>query len=140
MKGASWRILKFLSPANVKISAQSADIVPLKHMEFHVVNSSALLNSAVALIFPFLGQRLKDQIHFHHSNMKSLNEFLGKESLPEEYGGVKGSKLECDMLYKQLSTYYNTPVSYGKSCHSKNLMFEEMEKENLVKKNSVKKI
>lgn len=52
-----------------------------------MINSSKLLNTAVALIFPFLGQRLKDQIHFHHCNMKTLHDKLGEDALPEEYGG-----------------------------------------------------
>lgn len=112
MKNASWRILKLLSPGNVKIAAASADLTPIKHMEFHIVNSSAILNSAVTLVFPFLGQRLKDQIHFHSSNMKSIHEYLGREALPEEYGGEKGSQVEYEQLHKQLTVDYGKGAEY----------------------------
>lgn len=98
MKGYTWKMLKWLTPANVKVAAQSADLIPIKHMEFHVINSSKLLNTAVALIFPFLGQRLKDQIHFHHSNMKSLHAFMGEDALPVEYGGKY--IIDHDTIYK----------------------------------------
>lgn len=100
MKGYTWKMLRWLTPANVKIAAQSAELIPIKHMEFHVINSSKLLNTAVALIFPFLGQRLKDQIHFHHGNMKSLHTKLGEDALPEEYGGT--CVVDHDIIFSHL--------------------------------------
>lgn len=100
MKGYTWKMLRWLTPANIKIAAQSAELIPIKHMEFHVINSSKLLNTAVALIFPFLGQRLKDQIHFHHCNMKSLQAQLGENALPVEYGGLL--ELDYDDIYRNL--------------------------------------
>uniref|UniRef100_A0A336LCW5 CSON008898 protein n=1 Tax=Culicoides sonorensis TaxID=179676 RepID=A0A336LCW5_CULSO len=128
MKNASWRILKLLSPGNVKVAAQSADITPIKHMEFHIVNSSAILNSAVTLVFPFLGQRLKDQIHFHNSNMKSMHDHLGYDALPEEYGGEKGYKVEYESLYKRLVVDYGKGADYKVNTNNND---EEELKENL---------
>ncbi|XP_063698369.1 alpha-tocopherol transfer protein-like [Culicoides brevitarsis] len=129
MKNASWRIMKLLSPGNIKTAATSADLTPISHMEFHIVNSSAILNSAVTLIFPFLGQRLKDQVHFHHSNMKSMHEFLGRECLPEEYGGEPGSKIEYEQLHKQLTIDFGKGVDY--KLNSVENITQEAMKENV---------
>lgn len=100
MKGYTWKMLKWLTPANVKIAAQTADLTPIKHMEFHIINSSRLLNTAVALIFPFLGQRLKDQIHFHYADMTSLHKHIGSDALPQEYGGAE--EVNTAAMYENL--------------------------------------
>lgn len=132
MKNASWRILKLLSPGNVKTAAASADLTPIKHMEFHIVNSSAILNSAVTLVFPFLGQRLKDQIHFHHSNMKSIHEYLGRDALPEEYGGEQGCKIEYEQLHKQLTVDYGKGADYKMEGFDRvTVVSQESSKENV---------
>lgn len=57
-------------------------------MEVHVINSSSLLNKAVAMVFPMLSQSLKEQIHFHGTNYAALHEYTGQDVLPVEYGGT----------------------------------------------------
>lgn len=50
MSGYSIRSMRYLTPTNIRIATQKADLMPLKHMEFHVVNSSAFMNAAVAIL------------------------------------------------------------------------------------------
>ncbi|KAG5674890.1 hypothetical protein PVAND_004835 [Polypedilum vanderplanki] len=114
MSGYSWKMLKWLAPTNVKVASTKAELLPLKQMEVHVVNSSALMNTAISLVFPLLSQSIKDQVHFHYQNFSSLHEYIGIEVCPDIYGGLQ--KLEfCDLnnyLYKH-EDYLNKSLTYG---------------------------
>lgn len=108
-------MLKWLAPGNVKIASMKAELLPLKNMEVHVVNTSSLMNTAVNLIFPLLNQSLKEQVYFHYQNFESLHDHLGKKSLPSEYGGL----LE-NINYNDLNNFLrdnenclNNMLSYG---------------------------
>lgn len=87
MAGYSWKLLKWLTPRNIRISTKISQKYPLKSICFHVINSSMLLNASVALIFPFLDAEFKSNVHFHYQNWPSLHEFIDPEYLPREYGG-----------------------------------------------------
>lgn len=82
----SWRMMRWLTPGNMKVCSQRADLVPARRYEFHVVNSSVFMNSAIQIVFPSLSKDIKNAIHFH-SNYSTLHAYLGKESVPTEYGG-----------------------------------------------------
>lgn len=108
-------MMKWLAPGNVKVATTKADLLPLKDMEVHVVNSSSLMNAAVSLIFPMLSQTIKDQIHFHYQNYPSLHEHLGRDVLPAEYGGLQENLNYSDLknyLFKH-EDYLNKAVIYG---------------------------
>lgn len=85
----SFKMLRWLTPGNVKTASTKADLMPIRNMEVHVVNSSALLNKAVSIVFPMLSQSIKDQIFFHGTDFDSLHKHTGKEVLPIEYGGLQ---------------------------------------------------
>lgn len=108
-------MMKWLAPGNVKVASTKADLLPVKQMEVHVVNSSTLMNAAVSVVFPMLSQNIKDQIHFHYHNFPSLHAHLGREVLPVEYGGVQ-ENLNYSDLKDYLFThedYLNKSVIYG---------------------------
>lgn len=107
--------MKWLAPGNVKVASTKADLLPVKNMEVHVVNSSSLMNAAVSVVFPMLSQSIKDQIHFHYSNFPSLHEHLGREVLPAEYGGLQENLSYNDLtnyLFKH-EDYLNKSFNYG---------------------------
>lgn len=115
MAGYSWKMMKWLAPGNVKVASTKADLLPVKNMEVHVVNSSSLMNAAVSMVFPILSQSIKDQVHFHYSNFPSLHEHLGREVLPVEYGGLQES-LQYDELTNYLfkhEDFLNKSCMYG---------------------------
>lgn len=116
MSGYSIKSMRYLTPTNIRIGTQKADLMPVKHMEFHVVNSSLFLNAAVAILYPMLSKQIKDSVHFHYSNWDSLHDHLGKEALPAEYGGTNGDKFNFELLYKQLldlEHHYDNLVRFG---------------------------
>lgn len=107
--------MKWLAPGNVKVASTKADLLPIRHMEVHVVNSSTLMNAAVSLVFPMLSQTIKDQIHFHYQNFPSLHEHLGRDVLPIEYGGVQENLNYSDLanyLFKH-EDYLNKAFVHG---------------------------
>lgn len=111
----SWKMLKWLAPGNVKVASQKADLLPMKQMEVHIVNSSILMNTAVSIIFPILSQSIKDQVHFHYQNWPSLHEHLGKDCLPAEYGG-SSENIDHPALTNYLTKhedFLNQTLSYG---------------------------
>ncbi|XP_058824509.1 alpha-tocopherol transfer protein [Topomyia yanbarensis] len=116
MSGLSIKSLRYLTPTNIRIGSQKTDLLPVKNMEFHVINSSVFLNAAVAILYPMLSKHIKDRVHFHYSDWNSLHEHLGKEALPAAYGGTNGVDFNYDMLIKQLldlEDHYNSLVRFG---------------------------
>lgn len=107
--------MKWLAPGNVKVASTKADLLPIRHMEVHVVNSSTLMNAAVSLVFPILSQSIKDQVHFHYQNFPSLHKHLGRDVLPAEYGGLVENLNYSDLanyLFKH-EDYLNNSINYG---------------------------
>lgn len=107
--------MRWLAPGNVKVASTKADLLPVKHMEVHIINSSSFLNAAVNVVFPMLSQSIKDQVHFHYSNFPSLHEHLGRDVLPAEYGGVQENLSYNDLtnyLFKH-EDYLNKSFIYG---------------------------
>jgi len=95
-------MLKWLTPKNVKIAAIKAETLPIKLVDYHIVNSTNLLNAAVSLVFPFLNQNIKETIHFHYTNWPSLHYYVGADILPEEYGGKAGNIINYEKILSQI--------------------------------------
>lgn len=87
LEGLSWKFFPWFTPSNLRISSRKTELLPTKKLVIHVVRSSMLLNAAVALTFPFLSEKTKENIHFHHEDWPSLHKFIDPENLPIEYGG-----------------------------------------------------
>lgn len=128
MKGMSWKVLKWFTPYNSMLSSRFANLTPLKHLEFHIVNTSNLVNTLISMTFPFFSQSLKEKMHFHHDNMEQLHQYLGRDILPEEYGGPKGKKHDLEKIYRNLfnaSQYYPKEIWFLKDeCEKKACLLE----------------
>ncbi|KAK9511077.1 hypothetical protein O3M35_005711 [Rhynocoris fuscipes] len=115
MQGLSFKYLRYFTPNNCKIGSCKAEGMPVRKMEYHVVNSGFLLNSMVTIVFPFLSGSTKENVHFHKNNWPSLHNYVTPDILPQEFGG-KLPKLD----YNELRTYLTDNekrlrelVSYG---------------------------
>lgn len=100
LQGLSWKYLRYFTPHNCKVASAKAEGIPVRKMEYHVVNSSFLLNSLVTIVFPFLSGSTKENIHFHKSNWSSLHKYVTPDILPVEYGGKLPS-----LNYDELRNY-----------------------------------
>lgn len=117
LKGLSWKVMKWFTPYNSMLSSRFANLTPLKHLDFHIFNTSNLLNTLINMTFPFFSQSLKEKMHFHHDNLDVLHQYLGRDVLPEEYGGPKGKKLDLHKIYRNLfdaSHYYPKEIWFLK--------------------------
>lgn len=95
-----------ISPSAIKkflICVQEA--YPIKLKEIHIVNTSAVVESLINFIKPFLKDKIKNRI-FIHSNMNTLHEHVPKDMLPREYGGTGCSLDEVNQGWmKKLADY-----------------------------------
>ncbi|XP_050525620.1 alpha-tocopherol transfer protein-like [Daktulosphaira vitifoliae] len=94
------------TPALIKkflICVQEA--YPVKLKEVHVINVSPMVDTIINFVKPFLKEKIRNRIHVH-SSMESLNKFVPKDMLPEEYGGLAGPMSEINkQWYEKLVTY-----------------------------------
>uniref|UniRef100_A0A182VUK4 CRAL-TRIO domain-containing protein n=1 Tax=Anopheles minimus TaxID=112268 RepID=A0A182VUK4_9DIPT len=102
MSGYSLKSFRFLTPQNIRIGSAKTDLLPLKNIEFHVVNSSVFMNAAIAILYPMLSKKIKDQVRFHYSNWESLHEYIPADILPQEYGGTSGKQFDFKTIYGQV--------------------------------------
>ncbi|KAJ3641021.1 hypothetical protein Zmor_027550 [Zophobas morio] len=89
-------LFKF-SPIFVKkILVSTIDVLPVKIKEVHVINAPSFVDSILALVKPFLKEKILKRLHFH-KDLSTLHEYISKDLLPEEYEGTAGKlKLHWD--------------------------------------------
>ncbi|KAF2886427.1 hypothetical protein ILUMI_19746 [Ignelater luminosus] len=101
MKDYSWKLFRWLTPTNLKVSSSKADLYPCKEIIYHVVNTSFLFNASIKLAWPFLTNEIKETLRFHFENWPSLHEHIDPAILPPEYGGT-GPEIDFDKLSQWL--------------------------------------
>uniref|UniRef100_A0A182NES0 CRAL-TRIO domain-containing protein n=1 Tax=Anopheles dirus TaxID=7168 RepID=A0A182NES0_9DIPT len=116
MSGYSLKSFRFLTPQNIRIGSAKTDLLPLKNIEFHVVNSSVFMNAAIAILYPMLSKKIKESVRFHYSNWESLHEYIPADILPQEYGGTCGKTFDFKTIHGQVldrSIEFDKILSYG---------------------------
>ncbi|KAF7267921.1 hypothetical protein GWI33_018871 [Rhynchophorus ferrugineus] len=97
----SWRLIKWMTPHNIKIGLKKLQSIPLKEYRFHVVNQSAMISATIKLIWPLLPDYIKKMVMFHFNNRESLHSHIDPTVLPQEYGG-KNSSIDYNKIYEDL--------------------------------------
>jgi len=87
MEGYSLKLFRWLTPHNISVSSRKLYNLSFPSIDFHVVNNSLLLDTSIALVYPFLDSVVKEHIHFHNKDWPSLHKHINPEILPQEYGG-----------------------------------------------------
>ncbi|KAJ6649903.1 Alpha-tocopherol transfer protein-like [Pseudolycoriella hygida] len=95
-------IAQWLIPRDLKVASERTNLCPSKNLEIHLVNLSPVVNVLLKAVRPLLSERLQSKLHFHQSDWTLLHESVGKECLPEEYGGPPGKVVDYDKSYKFL--------------------------------------
>lgn len=54
--------IKSMNPKTIKIANKKNDVLPFKETHFHVVNTSFMMSTALSLVMPFLGKKIKDKV------------------------------------------------------------------------------
>lgn len=57
-----WCCLKWCQPKLIRIGAEKSDLLPLKNLEIHLINQSALMNTICQAVRPWLSQELLTKV------------------------------------------------------------------------------
>lgn len=57
-----WTYLKWCQPKLVRIGAAKSDVLPLKDIEVHVVNTSKIMSTIVNAVRPAMPKRIIDRV------------------------------------------------------------------------------
>lgn len=57
-KDLPWSCLKWCQPKWIRIGAEKSDLLPLKHLEIHMINQSTLMNTITQAVRPLLSKAL----------------------------------------------------------------------------------
>lgn len=88
----------------------------------HMINEPAFLTVFFNIVKPMLSQKIRDRLHFHGKDLKSLHKFYPAEILPEQLGGTAGPKefkefqssiQERQKLGEKLTEFTYKGVKYG---------------------------
>lgn len=110
MAGLSLQHAKFFTPYYAKRMVELVqETFPLRFKGFHVVNEPFYFDAVMAVLKPFLKEKIKKraripvfiavgkalkleifQIYLHGSDIEGLHAFVPSELLPSEYGGETG--------------------------------------------------
>ncbi|KAF5281042.1 hypothetical protein FQR65_LT14892 [Abscondita terminalis] len=91
MAGLSLHHARFFTPHYAKRSVEVVqETFPLRFKGFHIVNEPFYFDAVMAVLKPFLKEKVRKRIYLHGSNYSSLHAFVNPEILPMEYGGSAG--------------------------------------------------
>ncbi|KAF2884160.1 hypothetical protein ILUMI_22019 [Ignelater luminosus] len=91
MAGLSLHHARFFTPYYAKRTVEVVqETFPLRFKGFHVVNEPFYFDAIMAVLKPFLKDKIRKRIYLHGSNLSSLHAFVRPDILPMEYGGSAG--------------------------------------------------
>ncbi|CAG9835150.1 unnamed protein product [Diabrotica balteata] len=92
MAGLSLQHAKFFTPYYAKKMVELVqETFPLRFKGFHIVNEPFYFDAIVAVLKPFLKDKIRKRIILHGSDLSSLQAFIASEILPSEFGGKSGN-------------------------------------------------
>ncbi|KAH8413475.1 hypothetical protein KR009_011466 [Drosophila setifemur] len=88
-EGLAMKQVKALSPSfSKRLLTFIQEAMPLRMKEVHFVKQPFIFNMVWSLFKPFVKEKLNKRMHFHGSDMKSLQKFLDPSILPANYKGT----------------------------------------------------
>lgn len=87
VSGFSWKLLKWLTPVNMRRAIRKLENIIVKDATFHVVRCSTFAKIAINMIWPFMPELIKEKFKFHFNDLKPLLDDISRENLLKEYGG-----------------------------------------------------
>lgn len=116
MSGLSLQHAKFFTPYYGKRMVELVqETFPLRFKGFHVVNEPFFFDAVMAVLKPFLKDKIKKRIFLHGNDLNALHAFVSSDILPAEYGGKAGT-FDNKIWYMQLlaeEKYFKDFNSYG---------------------------
>nr|CAI5824974.1 unnamed protein product [Callosobruchus analis] len=116
MAGLSLQHSKFFTPYYARRTVELVqETFPLRFKSFNVVNEPFYFDAIVAVLKPFLKEKIRKRIVMHGNDMASLHAFIPSNILPTEYGGTAGNFDNREWYMKLLAEeqYFRDLKSYG---------------------------
>ncbi|RZC38378.1 alpha-tocopherol transfer protein-like [Asbolus verrucosus] len=116
MAGLSLQHAKFFTPYYAKKMVELVqETFPLRFKGFHIVNEPFYFDAVMAVLKPFLKEKIRKRIFLHGSDVSALHGFVSVDILPSEYGGNAGN-FDNRAWYMQLLSeeeYFKNLVKFG---------------------------
>lgn len=128
MAGLSLQHAKFFTPYYAKKMVELVqETFPLRFKGFHIINEPFYFDAVVAILKPFIKEKIRKRIILHGSDLSSLHAFISTEILPSEYGGSAGN-FDNRTWYLQLladEEYFKNVRTFGYKVDNINLNDED---------------
>lgn len=62
MNGCSLKSFQWLIPSNLLMITKIANLYPCKEIVYHVVNTSIWIDAGIKMIWPFIGDNIKEKV------------------------------------------------------------------------------
>lgn len=81
-----------LKPSVLKLMIEGLqDCFPARFKGIHFIGQPWYVETALAVIKPFLKDKIKQRIYVHGNNLSTLHEYVARDILPAELGGEQPS-------------------------------------------------
>ncbi|XP_062530685.1 alpha-tocopherol transfer protein isoform X1 [Bombyx mori] len=84
-------ITKYNSILGKTISKYQGGAMPMRLKQIHVINTPLIVDKIYSLFKPLLKSDVKEKIHFHTPNSNTLFDYVHKDDLPKDLGGIRDS-------------------------------------------------
>ncbi|EDS28629.1 conserved hypothetical protein [Culex quinquefasciatus] len=121
MSGLGFAHARYLSPHLAKKTVEVVqEAFPMRFKAFHVLHEPFYFDAILAVLKPFLKDKIRRRIHLHGHNLNSLHKYISKDFLPAEYGGTlppfdntewRTAILENEQYFVDLESYNHGPDS-----------------------------
>lgn len=71
----NWRMIKWSTPENTRISVKKMQALPFKDFRFHIINNSFLINATIRCMWPFLPEYIKKMVSENKKKNVFTNNF-----------------------------------------------------------------
>lgn len=97
-------IKRFSPPLGKKMITIFQDAFPNRPQELHMLNVPGFVESVLGVIKSFMNDKMRERMNVHSKGggYEALYERVGKEVLPEEYGGMNGPIQDHIDAFKKL--------------------------------------
>ncbi len=90
-----------------KVSTIFQEVYPSMPKRIHVVNMPGIMEASYNMVKGFMKDKMRDRLVVHpKGDLSRLHEDVGKEVLPEEYGGTNGTLEEHAGIQPFLNLFF----------------------------------
>lgn len=107
LKGLSMSQTLQFSPSFIKALVEILQcMIPLRLKGYHIINNPSIFLPIFKLVRKFLDEKYVERVHMHGSNLEALHRHIGRNNLPECYGGTIAEPWGCNYSLYEVAQLY----------------------------------